>query len=355
MRKSRPRQGGQVAVLFAVAAVAVIALVGLAIDAGQAFVDRSALQSGSDAAAVAGTQLLEANFVSEDQGGGVVYSDSQIQKAVDTTLNGSHAANSHVSSYTAYYTDYQGNLLSPPVAVGSLDGGNPPPAAQGVKVTAVDNQATLLLGVVGIGQSRPQATATAVTGPITGCTTDSNCVPFAAWSVECPSVTAWKVGDPVTYFKTKWSKETCPSALDTNSFKGHFNSAAPTPGSVVVCTGGADACDTPACASASDCPNDVATKSGIHFSSSTQNFLNSAWASPSHVIVVAVVSCDKCSGSAVFDVTGFLAIKMQAACRHSDQVAGCQGTVVASANSVAGLQIGKVNGGPDALALQLLT
>lgn len=352
---SRVRESGQVAVLFAVAAVAIVAIVGLAIDAGQAFTDKSALQSGADAAVVSGTQLIQANFAAEEQGQTPPYTDQEVYQAVKTTLDGSHATSSAVSSFSAYYTDYQGQLLTPLVQVGSLGDVPPPPGAQGVAVTALDNQSTFILGVLGIGSSHPRATATAITGPITGCVTDTNCVPFAAWEVECPSGSSWQAGAVVTYFKKDWSKDTCPSALGTNSFKGHFNAASPQPGSVVVCPNGPDGCDTAACSSANDCPNDVTTNSGTSFSNATQNFLTTAWNSPSRVIVVAVVTCDTCSGNAVFDVTGFLAIQMQAACSPSDQVAGCQGTVVASADSVAGLQLGRFTGGPDALALQLLT
>lgn len=366
-RSPRTLQHGQVAVLFALAAVAIIAIVGLAIDAGQAFTDRSALQSGSDAAVVSGTQLIQANFVAEDQATSQgqapkLYTDKDIAQAIESTLNASHATTSRVTSYTAYYTNNQGQPLNPPIPVGSLGPVPPPADAQGIAITAIDNQPTFLLGVLGIGQSHPMATATAVTGPITGCVTDSNCIPFAVGLLpDCQTGTTsqWSVGDTATYYSNQWLTDYCDkgtSADKANDFKGHFNSANPQPGSVVICTSGADMCDTPTCAGAYDCPNDVTSQGGAKFSSTTQQFLNNAWLT-SKVIVVAEVTCDDCTGYSHLDVTGFIALKMTDPCSPSDQAGstGCQGTVIASAESVAGLNVGKFTVGSGALALQLLT
>jgi uncharacterized membrane protein len=56
------QQQGQVAVLFAIAAVAIVVTAGLALDAGQSFVSQRALQAGADTAAQSGTSMLDADF-----------------------------------------------------------------------------------------------------------------------------------------------------------------------------------------------------------------------------------------------------------------------------------------------------
>ena len=56
--RSRDRQRGQILVLFTLALVAMIAMVGLVIDGGAAYAQRRAQQNAADLAALAGANAL---------------------------------------------------------------------------------------------------------------------------------------------------------------------------------------------------------------------------------------------------------------------------------------------------------
>lgn len=317
MRHDRRRQSGQVAILFALGLVALVALVGLAVDGGQAYVDRSALQSGVDNAAEAGTQMLYYNQIQCDQNWSApcpyTYTDSDVAAAVAAGLYGSSAGGSKVSSpYTAYYTNVDGSLLESagiPIAVGSLGGVSPPPGAYGVKVTAGDQQATYLLGLIGIGHSHPSATATAVYGQVAGCAFGPACAPFAIWYQNCTTSPAsdW-VADPgyldpytpgasapaastATFYSNAASGSwpDCPGVTGSTDFTGHIHN----PSGPLVYN------------------QTFVTDGGVVHNSATMNALQASYLTGTPIIVPEVnyvPSCAVNAGQPCLQVTGFAAI-----------------------------------------------
>src|SRR5438309_5685366 len=123
------RQQGQALILVAFAAVALIALTGLALDGGRAYLNRRALQSGADNAAEVAASLLAANFHQV----GTPYTDAQVAAQVATAAGASVASGSSAVSFPpaspatcdttsttpltsvaatcAWYTDSKGNLV----------------------------------------------------------------------------------------------------------------------------------------------------------------------------------------------------------------------------------------------------
>src|SRR5206468_11851702 len=90
--RSRRRQTGQALVLFGVGLVAIVAMVGLIIDGGNAYAQQRTTQNGSDAAAEGGATLLARNVMSGAVGG-VVQTPAQLDSAVLAAAN--REANAH--------------------------------------------------------------------------------------------------------------------------------------------------------------------------------------------------------------------------------------------------------------------
>src|SRR5260370_24280307 len=61
-RRRASSRSGQAIILFAVVSVGLLGLVGLAIDGGQALLNRRAMQASADSAAEASARMLAANF-----------------------------------------------------------------------------------------------------------------------------------------------------------------------------------------------------------------------------------------------------------------------------------------------------
>lgn len=175
---------GQVLVLLAVALVAMLAMVGLIIDGGNAYAQQRATQNGADAASEAGAVTLSQHLLAIN-GGGAGLDDS----AVLASINASADANAIkrfdtgiAGNSTAYYTDFRGNMLTPAGAittdvtqakqVGS--GGAIPPCsgatcvdrgvATGVRAAGTRDIGTFVSGIIGITQMKSTADATAVAG-----------------------------------------------------------------------------------------------------------------------------------------------------------------------------------------------
>jgi Flp pilus assembly protein TadG len=119
---TRTRERGQVLALFALAATAMILMVGVVIDGGNAWAQNRIAQNGTDAAAESGATVLAQKLV------GATRSDADVRSAVDAT-----AAAMNLTVEDAVYTDINGNSLG--ISVGSLGGSAPPAGASGVEVT----------------------------------------------------------------------------------------------------------------------------------------------------------------------------------------------------------------------------
>ncbi len=230
------RQSGQVAVLFAIAAIGVVAIVGLALDAGQAFVAQRALQGGADTVAQSGAAMLLEDYtscVSTPTTGDSPYTPAEIYSDLVPLLAKDAAAQGKATEPPQLqFVNYQGHSL------GLVDAGYLNPfctsgvgwtGPAGIEVVTKNTHHTTLLGVVGIHTASESATATALVGQVTG----AAAVPFGVWSMYCPTSSTTPVApyDPVVLQSSQWKGTTCgPNAYTgRGSFKGYFKLTAPVP------------------------------------------------------------------------------------------------------------------------------
>jgi uncharacterized membrane protein len=124
---------GQAIVLMAFAFIALLAFAALAIDGGNAYVERRRSQNGADAAALAGARQVWINRVNLNSSETIVLREAngaaEKNGIGDTNDIPTDAVNGYVK---AYYTDRNGNALSnngDPIAVGAT--GSIPPMRAG--------------------------------------------------------------------------------------------------------------------------------------------------------------------------------------------------------------------------------
>jgi hypothetical protein len=206
MNKRRETQRGQIIVMMAGAMVAVILVVALIVDGGNAWAQRRIVQNGSDAMAQAGAIVMAQRFAGVPAPGGGWDAE------VNAKIQASAAAN-NVANAVAYYTDICGiplkadgtaalhgdgtEDLASAVQVGSgaLPGGTATtpdcptrsvgPVA-GVMVTGTKNFKTYLTGVIGMTNLDASARATAVTGYLQGTCTAGQGTACALLPVTVP-------------------------------------------------------------------------------------------------------------------------------------------------------------------------
>ena len=206
MNKGRETQRGQIIVMMAGAMVAVILVVALIVDGGNAWAQRRIVQNGSDAMAQAGAIVMAQRFAGVPAPGGGWDAE------VNAKIQASAAAN-NVANAVAYYTDICGiplksdgtaalhgdgtEDLASAVQVGSgaLPGGaattpdcptrSVGPVA-GVMVTGTKNFKTYLTGVIGMTNLDATARATAVTGYLQGTCTAGQGTACALLPVTIP-------------------------------------------------------------------------------------------------------------------------------------------------------------------------
>lgn len=151
---SRHGARGQSLVILAGGLVAMLAMVGLVIDGGNAFAQQRSSQNGMDAAAEAGAVELARRMMGIDPVGDDVTWDSRVLAAVQATA----ASNGLTATGTPEYTDYLGNPLGP-VGTGSI-----PANTQGVHAAGSRAFSTYFVGVLGYNTFTASTEATAVTG-----------------------------------------------------------------------------------------------------------------------------------------------------------------------------------------------
>lgn len=230
MTSRRKSQSGQVAILFALAAVAIVAVVGLAIDAGRDYVDQRALQTATDTAAQSGASLLAADFQSCVKSGTIPYTDNQITAAITQTTLAAGAAQGKVTGAPAAdFVSYPKAGVAP--SLGPVSSYTAPyclanswvgPA--GVEVSAQDSHSTLILPVIGVTHATEAANATALFGTVAG----GGGAPFAAWDAFCykGSGGSLAVNDQVVLLDPSWDKYTCGYGPPA-SFKGYIDPVNP--------------------------------------------------------------------------------------------------------------------------------
>ena len=164
-RQTRATEGGQIIVLFALALVAMVAMAGLVIEAGNAFAQQRIAQNGADATANAGTLVVADRL----KGGPADANGDDVFNAVTAMATANELANP-----VAIYTDNFGVPLAPVVTVAL--GTDIPANARGVKVTGDRISATTLAGIFGINSLTASAEATAIAGAASGgCPPDTSC------------------------------------------------------------------------------------------------------------------------------------------------------------------------------------
>ena len=199
-----PREGpaGQALVIFALALVAILGMVALVIDGGNAFAQQRATQNAIDASADAGATVLLNNVAAQTLTG-LPKTDQDVLDAVNAA-----ADDNGIGAPTAYYTTISGRCIladgtsaAPPcdAAPGAVEvgsgaiptvepdaSGNPqcplpyldsagdltskstPASACGVSAKGSKDFPTFVAGVLGINRFTATATATAVSGGQTG-------------------------------------------------------------------------------------------------------------------------------------------------------------------------------------------
>ncbi len=159
LRSVRASQG-QVIVLFVLGVTALILIAGLAVDGGNAFLNRRTAQNTSDLAALAGTKAVAEYYTSTPAmsaaaAGAAVY-NNVLARAADNDCTGTGAV---PCSWTAEYVDGNQTPLGPVAATAAV-----PANAQGVLVKVVRTPSTFLLGIIGQGHWNVGTEAIALAG-----------------------------------------------------------------------------------------------------------------------------------------------------------------------------------------------
>lgn len=161
-RTARRAERGQVLVIVAMGMVVIVAMVGLVIDGGYAWIRQRDTQNGADAVAKAGTIVVQHYIAGETP----TPNDNDVACAVAEA-----AAANGVTVEATEYTNHAGDPLVPAVAVGTCTtnlGVGIPSGAQGVKALASETFDTFLMSVIGVPQLTSTADAIAVVGTLQG-------------------------------------------------------------------------------------------------------------------------------------------------------------------------------------------
>lgn len=256
----RLSSGGQVMIIFALAAVVVIGIAGLAVDAGLNYMTRTSLQAAGDTASYTGAQMLGADYFAEENGNPAPFSYAQVTGEVQNSVAGNHAGAYGATSYDGYFTtasssaaraglvvcQFAGSPVSGVIqcsdtaaVVSLLEGagltgcadteGLPTcgglVAVTGVKVVPSNTHPTLLESIVGIHKASEQASATSVFAFINAA--QSN---YIVWwdciydpTTGASSAGQITVGETIDYFNNNGlSKQgSCITTTDSK-FKGNI-------------------------------------------------------------------------------------------------------------------------------------
>ena len=153
---------GQILVIVGVGLLAMIAMVGLVVDAGNAWAQQRDSQNASDAAAEAGATQMAENLPYFAAGQTPPNTNGEVAAAVTASL----AAN-NVQIEEAWYTDFTGNRVggAPLIGPGALSSSALPNQAwDGVEVTSTKDFDTFLAGIFGIDQWTARTRGTAIAG-----------------------------------------------------------------------------------------------------------------------------------------------------------------------------------------------
>ena len=144
---------GQSLLIIGVVMVGLIALMGLAIDGGNLFMQRRRAQNAADAVALAATQVLAKAFCDD------TVTENDVEAAIAQYAE-SHDMNSVDTTILADYVEDDGTVIR---AVGDPPG-RIPIGTQGISVTVASDYATYFVVIVGVDTAAASAQATALTG-----------------------------------------------------------------------------------------------------------------------------------------------------------------------------------------------
>ena len=148
------RSRGQMTILFAVMATALLAFVALAIDGGFAFSQRRSMQNAADAGTLAGTRELAA------RSSGNPITDNQVRDRVFAAVTGNGWNPSRDTITATYITTRRVEIGT----VGQYGAVAPPDLARGVAVTTTAYYPTFFGGFIGIDRLSSWATARSMWG-----------------------------------------------------------------------------------------------------------------------------------------------------------------------------------------------
>ncbi len=148
-RGERQSHRGQIIVLFTLALVGLLLVVGLTVDGGYALAQRRTAQNAADFAAIAGTRVV-GEFLTGDTTNGT---DGNVKQAVEAALVANGA---NVADYAAQYVTEAGT------AVGQVGASAIPASAQGVVVNASTTWNPYFLGIMGVQHWSAGANAVAM-------------------------------------------------------------------------------------------------------------------------------------------------------------------------------------------------
>jgi Flp pilus assembly protein TadG len=150
------QEQGQILVLFAITATAMLAMIGLLYSFGLVLNQRRALQSAADAASLAGTWQVLSELASDNR------CDANVNTAVIkyATTNGAVAG-----SIQAVYVDSSGSSVGNVGAAGACPNGRFSASARGVDVVVTGSVPAILPGFVGVQNLVLRNSATAIARP----------------------------------------------------------------------------------------------------------------------------------------------------------------------------------------------
>jgi hypothetical protein len=151
---TRSRRSGQTLVIFALALVPIVAMIGLVVDGGNAFVQQRRTQNGVDATAEAGTTQLARRLLGVPPVGNDAVWDQRVLDAINATASG----NAVTVVGTPRYVSRDGTEL------GNVGAGVIPANTQGVAVGGERVFDNYFSSLIGLPRFKASAQATAITG-----------------------------------------------------------------------------------------------------------------------------------------------------------------------------------------------
>lgn len=244
----RHSQKGQVLVLFALSMVALLAVSGVALNAGLDYFSQTGMQSAADNASLAAARMLAADYRQQamDPGSLLPYSYSNIVQEVQTVMGANSAGTDSVSSYTGYFTTLQGDILCqfwPNTGATTsqsdycpnkyeLTSGIPYDSSgnilfSGARVVSTNTHPVVFPSIFGGAPSKVTTGATTVYGVISS--VSDLTVGYAINYINCSTGQPLALGDTVVYYSPQWSKKwPCANVKDAN-FKGDIKMSQPQP------------------------------------------------------------------------------------------------------------------------------